>query len=100
MSYLHLTLSYHTLKTFYDPMLSYFLLKLDHNEKLANHEKSGVGGVGNKKSSGVGNGVGEKKPHACAQTRVRRRIFSLFHDGGVSSHEINHKKYILLFVSH
>ena len=36
-------------------MLSYFLLKLDENEKLANHEKSGVGGVGNNCKSGVDN---------------------------------------------
>ena len=39
MSYLYLTLSYHTLKTFYDPMLSYFLLKLDENEKLSNQDR-------------------------------------------------------------
>ena len=67
MSYLHVTLPYHTRKTFYDPMLSYFLLKFDENEKLSNHEKSGVGnnwsGVGNNCKSGVGNkwsGVGNK----------------------------------------
>ena len=35
--YLHLTLSYHARKPFYNQLLSYFFLKIDENGKVADH---------------------------------------------------------------